>query len=80
MSATTQIFKRIDGYREAVVDLQRELTSRIALGPENKGSGEHDKADYLMDQLAALKPDHLEMIKAPDQQAHGGGGSDPAAR
>ena len=72
MSATTRIFKRIDGYREAVVDLQRELTSRIALGPKNEGSGEHDKADYLMDQLAALKPDHLEMIKAPDQQAHGG--------
>jgi len=27
--------------------MQRELTSRPALGPENGGSGEHDKADYI---------------------------------
>lgn len=72
MSETKRIFKLIDGYRETVIELQRELTSRVALGPKNGGSGEHQKADYLLDLLSALKPDHLETIRAPDQQAQNG--------
>jgi succinyl-diaminopimelate desuccinylase len=72
MSRIDEVFKRIEGYREEVISLQRDLTSRKALGPENGGTGEHEKAEYLKDMLKALHPDDLEEIKAPDDRAEKG--------
>jgi len=67
-----RIFERIDGYREEVIRLQSALTSRIALGPENGGSGEHEKADFVKDLLRKAEPDVLEEYKAPDSRAKDG--------
>ena len=72
MSRIEQVYKRIEGYREEIISLQRELTSRKALGPENGGTGEHEKAEYLKARLKELKPDHLEEIQAPDKRAREG--------
>jgi len=58
--------------REEIISLQRELTSRVALGPENGGTGEHDKAAYLKDRLLTLEPDSFEEIRAPDERARDG--------
>lgn len=69
MSRMDEVFKRIEGCREEVIWLQKELTSRKALGPDNGGTGEHEKAEYLRAKLEELKPDHLEEIHAPDQRA-----------
>ncbi len=66
------IFKRIEGYRDEIIELQRDLTSRVALGPDNGGTGEHEKAEYLKGRLKELKPDRLEEIKAPDKRARDG--------
>jgi succinyl-diaminopimelate desuccinylase len=38
---------RLDTYTETVIELQRELVSRVALGPEVEGVGEGDKAAFL---------------------------------
>jgi succinyl-diaminopimelate desuccinylase len=72
MSRIDEIFKRIDGYRDEIISLQKDLTSRVALGPVNAGTGEHEKAEYLKGKLRELDPDHLEEIKAPDARAEKG--------
>jgi succinyl-diaminopimelate desuccinylase len=72
MSELEKVFKKIEGYRDEIIDLQRNLTSRVALGPDNGGTGEHEKADYLKQRLNVLGPDYLEEIKAPDKRAKDG--------
>ncbi len=72
MRELEKVFEIIDGYRDEIIRFQEELTSRVALGPENEGSGEHDKAEYLIQRLEGLQPDILEEIKAPDERAQKG--------
>ena len=67
-----EIFLRIDTYREQVISIQKELTSRIALGPDNGGTGEHDKVAYIRQLFENLRPDLIEEIKAPDEGAQNG--------
>ncbi|MDR1686754.1 MAG: M20 family metallo-hydrolase [Desulfovibrio sp.] len=50
----TRLLAYLDGRRGRVIDLQRELTSRPAVGPDNNGPGEADRADWL----------ELEMMRA----------------
>jgi len=66
------VYKKIDSFRSEIIKMQRELTARPALGPENGGSGEHEKADYMKEQLLLLKPDTLFDIHAPDKRAANG--------
>lgn len=66
------VYKKIDSFRPEIIKMQRNLTARPALGPENGGSGEHDKADYMKEQLLLLKPDTLFDINAPDKRAFNG--------
>jgi succinyl-diaminopimelate desuccinylase len=55
MMTKAEIFRlvseRLDTYQEQVIDLQRQLVSRVALGPEVGGAGEGDKAAFLTDLL-----------------------------
>ncbi|MFH1082779.1 MAG: M20 family metallo-hydrolase [Pseudomonadota bacterium] len=66
------VFDRIDGYKDEVVKLQRELTAKVALGPDNGGLGEHEKTSYIYSLLEALKPDILQEVRAPDKRARDG--------
>lgn len=72
MSEFEKIFQLIDGYGEEVINLQRALTSRVALGPENGGSGEHEKTAFIRGLLESIHPSGLEEIKAPDERAQDG--------
>lgn len=72
MPDLSALFKQIDGYTREIIDLQRELTSRVALGPENGGSGEHEKMAYIRDRLDELAPASMEEIQAPDDRAWDG--------
>jgi succinyl-diaminopimelate desuccinylase len=72
MSPLGRVFQRIEGYRDEIIRLQSELTSRVALGPENGGSGEHEKSAYLFEKLKELAPASLEEIRSPDERAHHG--------
>ncbi|MFC1863557.1 M20 family metallo-hydrolase [Thermodesulfobacteriota bacterium] len=68
MTTLNKVFNKIDGYRDDVIDLQKGLTSKIALGPENGGSGEHEKAEYMKNVIKELHPDLVEEINAPDER------------
>ena len=72
MSRMEEIFACIDGYKEEIIAFQKELTSRVALGPINAGTGEHEKTEYLKGKLRELNPDRLEEIMAPDERAEKG--------
>jgi succinyl-diaminopimelate desuccinylase len=69
MSALEEVYSKIESFRSEIIEMQRELTSRPALSPENGGSGEHDKAEYVKEQLLRLKPDLFSEVHAPDERA-----------
>ncbi len=46
-SEMKKVYALIDGYRSAMVDLQAGMTAIPALGPENDGSGESEKASFI---------------------------------
>ena len=72
MSNISKIFERIDGCKKEVIQLQENLTSRVALGPENGGSGEHEKTDFIKSLLEETGPDMLEEYRVPDASARDG--------
>ena len=72
MSELEKIFQNIDGYRDEVIRMQTELTSKVALSPKSEGTGEHEKAAYLREKLEAFGPDLFQEIKAPDPLARDG--------
>ncbi len=67
-----KVFQKIDTYKDEIIAIQAELTSRVALGPDNGGRGEHAKAEVLKRRLEELKPNLLTEIKAPDERAQDG--------
>lgn len=66
MNALERILQRIESYREEMIRLQIELTAIPALSPDNGGSGEHDKAQFLIERLRLLGFNQIELCSAPD--------------
>ena len=66
-----RLSERLDTYPEQVIELQRQLVSRVALGPEVGGTGEADKAAFLAEVLRGwgLAVDNY---PAPDDRVPGG--------
>jgi succinyl-diaminopimelate desuccinylase len=72
MYGIEEVYEKIDGFRTEIIEMQKELTARPALGPANGGSGEHEKTAFIKEQILRLKPDKLYEINAPDKRAaHG---------
>jgi succinyl-diaminopimelate desuccinylase len=65
------VSERLDTYPGRVIELQRQLVSRVALAPEVGGTGEADKAAFLAE---VLKSWGLEVhnYPAPDDRVPGG--------
>jgi len=65
------VSERLDTYPGRVIELQRQLVSRVALAPEVGGTGEADKAAFLAE---VLKSWGLEVADypAPDDRVPGG--------
>ncbi len=66
-----RVSERLGHYREEMIGLQRELVSRVAVGPDQGGPGEAEKALFLKDLLTGwgLKVDNY---PAPDPRVAGG--------
>ena len=63
--------ERLDTYQEKAIELQRQLVSRVALGPEVGGTGEADKAAFLTDVLTGWGLE-VRDYPAPDDRVPGG--------
>ena len=63
---------RIDDYVNEIIEMQRRLTATQAIGPENGGKGEYEKAEYIKERLEVLNPDELIEINAPDERVQNG--------
>jgi succinyl-diaminopimelate desuccinylase len=59
-------------YHNDVIRIQTELTAIPALGPENGGQGEWEKACYIKNLLEQLNCDSIEQINAPDERVTNG--------
>jgi len=44
-----QVCQRIEGLRQSMIELQRELVARVAVGPDQGGPGEGAKAAFLLE-------------------------------
>ncbi len=72
MKREKNIYTSIDKYRDEIILFQSELTKRVALGPDNGGTGEHEKADYIGKRFEEMNPDILLEVRAPDNRAQDG--------
>jgi succinyl-diaminopimelate desuccinylase len=62
----------LEGHVDEMVELQRALTARPALAPENGGDGEWDKARALEDYLRAHGLARIEHFDCPDKRVSAG--------
>ncbi|MDR1124392.1 MAG: M20 family metallo-hydrolase [Elusimicrobiota bacterium] len=66
------MFKTIEGMRDYILDLQRNMTRIPAISPDAGGKGEYQKAAYLEAELKKFKFDEIIRIEAPHKEAEGG--------
>ncbi len=67
-----RITKRINSYREDMVRLQIALTATKAVGPDNGGAGEYEKARLLKKHLISLGFKNFRQYDAPDKSVPSG--------
>ena len=67
-----RLARRIEQFRDEMVDLQVRLCAIPAIAPSSGGEGEAKKADFLVDFLKASGFVDITMIKAPDLDAPAG--------
>ena len=66
------LLKKIDSYKQTVIDLQTHMIACPAVSPHSGGLGENAKAAYLMSVLKQMKFDELYMINIKDPKAKDG--------
>lgn len=75
-----KLLDTIEASREFVIELQKNLVSIPALGPDNGGDGEKDKADYLLGLLREIGVPEISELNAPDDRVSCGHRPNIAAR
>lgn len=68
----SNVLRPIDDYRDTVIEWQQNLVSIKALGPENGGFGEIEKAKYVKTILDDIGFDEIKQIDAPDDRVPSG--------
>ncbi|SHN62984.1 M20 family metallo-hydrolase [Desulfovibrio litoralis] len=66
------ILKYLDTTRERVIEIQSALTEKIAIGPENNGVGEQEKAKFLVDTLKKLGVNDITVYDSLDPRVPSG--------
>jgi succinyl-diaminopimelate desuccinylase len=72
MSSFEKIAKRIDSFRDEMIDLQVKLCAIPAVAPQSGGEGEARKAEFLLSFLKANGWADIQLVKAPDLDAPAG--------
>jgi len=68
MALTSNLVKRIEGYRDEMIKLQVDMTAIPALSPENGGDGEHEKTEFLKKVLKDFGFVDIQTYYAPDER------------
>ena len=71
-TTTARLRQAIDAKRDLAIALQRDLTAIPALGPQNDGTGEKEKAHKLVEWLAKLGLPEPLGVPAPDPRVPAG--------
>ncbi|MDY6842833.1 MAG: M20 family metallo-hydrolase [Thermodesulfobacteriota bacterium] len=71
MGILDEVFKKIDGYREEMIEVQNNLTKIPALGPESGGDGEYEKSLYIKKILEGMGVTIIE-VNAEDTRVSSG--------
>ncbi|MCL2184690.1 MAG: M20 family metallo-hydrolase [Treponema sp.] len=66
-----KLFSQIDNSIELAIELETELTKRIAISPDSGGEGEYDKCIFLEEWLRAHGITDLKRYDTPDDRAKG---------
>jgi succinyl-diaminopimelate desuccinylase len=66
MDARDTLRRAVEEKRDQIIELQKELTAVPALGPQNGGTGEWEKAQVLSRWIARLGLGACESLPAPD--------------
>ncbi len=66
------ISEYLENQRDKVLELQEKLVSLPALGPDNQGTGEKQKADFLLSYLQNSGLKDIILVNSPDSRAQGG--------
>ncbi len=69
---TDALGQYLDTQGDTVVDIQKNLVARVALGPENDGVGEGEKAAWVRKYLQKLGVSRITDIDAPDPRVPDG--------
>jgi len=72
MNKFARLAKRIESFRDEMVNLQIKLCAVPAIAPSNGGEGEVEKARLLADFLKQIPVDDTEFVNAPDMEAPAG--------
>lgn len=72
MNALQKIARRIESFRNEMIDMQIRLCSIPAVSPSSGGEGEAKKAEVLLDFLKANSFSQIDVIKVPDPDASDG--------
>ena len=67
-----KLFRRIERFRDEMIDLQVRLTAIPAVAPGSGGEGEAQKAEFLAGWLKQNEFQDITLIKAPDHNAPAG--------
>lgn len=67
-----ELLIKINGYRDAMIALEAELVRRPAMGPENGGDGEFERAEFLVDYLKKQGFAEPQVYKVPDKRVSAG--------
>lgn len=65
--AFESVARKIEGYKDEIIELQKKLIATPAIGPEGGGDGELEKSELLEPLLREIF-DEVEVIKAPDER------------
>jgi succinyl-diaminopimelate desuccinylase len=72
MTKFEKIARRIDSFRDEMINMQIKLCALPAISPASGGEGEVKKAEFLLDFLRQSGFHDIEVIKAPDLDAPAG--------
>ncbi|NIM91041.1 MAG: M20 family metallo-hydrolase [Candidatus Aminicenantes bacterium] len=72
MTTFDKITKRIDSFRDEIIDMQVKLCGIPAISPQNGGEGEAQKAEVLLEFLKKSGFQSIEILKAPDLETPAG--------